>query len=125
MTIDKRTALAAHNRLIAEFGGVAGLRDEGLLESALACPENVAAYVKEAGPFRLAAALAFGIIRNHPFLDGNKRTGAVLGEMFLWLAGYVVEASEEDKYGVYAGVAASSVSEEELAAWLERRAAKR
>ena len=116
MLIDR--VLAIHSRQIAEHGGGDGVRDVGLLESALARPENVAAYEPDADIASLAAAYAFGIVKNHPFIDGNKRTGYVVMETFLIKIGYTLQASPVDKYTTFLQLAEGSLSEEELANWL-------
>ena len=116
MLIDR--VLAIHSRQIAEHGGGDGVRDVGLLESALARPENVAAYEPDADIASLAAAYAFGIVKNHPFIDGNKRTGYVVMETFLIKNGYTLQASPVDKYTTFLQLAEGSLSEEELANWL-------
>jgi death-on-curing protein len=94
--IDGGTALALHERLLALHGGAAGLRDDGLLKSALARPHHLLAYAESPNIVDLAAAYTAGIVRNHPFVDGNKRTGFVVGILFLELNGYRFRASEED-----------------------------
>ena len=116
MLIDR--VLAIHSRQIAEHGGGDGVRDVGLLESALARPENVAAYEPDADIASLAAAYAFGIVKNHPFIDGNKRTGYVVMETFLIKNGYTLQASPVDKYTTFLQLAEGSLSEEELTNWL-------
>ena len=113
--------LAIHDRQIAEHGGQAGVRDIGLLESALARPENIHVYEPEADISRLAAAYAFGIVKNHPFLDGNKRTGYVVMETFLIRNGFRLEAAVVDKYLTILSLAEGSLSEEELTVWLRER----
>lgn len=110
--------LAIHSRQIAEHGGGDGVRDVGLLESALARPENVAAYEPEADIASLAAAYAFGIVKNHPFIDGNKRTGYVVMETFLIKNGFTLNATPIDKYTTFLQLAEGSLSEVELAEWL-------
>ncbi|MBP7476713.1 MAG: type II toxin-antitoxin system death-on-curing family toxin [Pyrinomonadaceae bacterium] len=110
--------LAIHSRQIAEHGGDDGVRDVGLLESALARPQNVAAYEPAADIASLAAAYAFGIVKNHPFIDGNKRTGYVVMETFLIKNGYTLNATPADKYTTFLQLAEGSLSEEELASWL-------
>ncbi len=110
--------LAIHSRQIAEHGGGDGVRDVGLLESALARPENVAAYEPEADIASLAAAYAFGIVKNHPFIDGNKRTGYVVMETFLIKNGFTLNATPIDKYTTFLQLAEGSLSEDELAEWL-------
>ena len=119
--IEKKLALAIHQLQIAEHGGSDGMRDVGLLESALTRPRNIAAYEPDADVAQLAAAYAFGIIRNHPFIDGNKRTGYVVMETFLVLNGHNVIATEEEKYPVVIALAQGAVSEDALADWLRER----
>ena len=113
--------LAIHQRQIAEHGGTDGVRDIGLLESALARPQNVHAYEPDADIASLAAAYAFGIIKNHPFLDGNKRTGYVVMETFLVLNGRTLTASQEEKYLTFISLADGSISEDDLAAWIREK----
>lgn len=117
--IDRVTAI--HDRQIAEHGGQAGVRDIGLLESALARPQNIKVYEPDADISRLAAAYAFGIVRNHPFLDGNKRTGYVVMETFLIKNGFRLEATVVEKYITFLSLAEGNLSEEELAEWLRER----
>ena len=93
--IDGRDALTLHNRLLALHGGAEGLRDDGLLQSALARPRQLYAYADTPDIIEMAAAYTAGIVRNHPFVDGNKRTGFVIGILFLELNGYRFSASEE------------------------------
>ncbi|MEP7212853.1 MAG: type II toxin-antitoxin system death-on-curing family toxin [Acidobacteriota bacterium] len=119
--IDRDVALAYHNLQIAEHGGAAGVRDIGLLESALARPRNLHAYEPDADLASLAAAYAFGIIQNHPFVDGNKRTGYVLTESFIILNGCELRADAADKYVTIIALADGSLSEDELAQWLRER----
>lgn len=118
--IDKHETLTIHAQQIAEHGGSDGVRDEGLLESALARPQNLLAY-SEANPSlpRLAAAYGFGIVRNHPFVDGNKRTALVVSLTFLLMNGLVITAPRDDRYFIFYDLAAGKLSEEELAKWLE------
>ena len=116
--IDERTALALHNRLLVLHGGAAGVRDAGLLQSALARPRQLAAYGDAAGKIALAAALTFGIVKNHPFVDGNKRTGFVAGILFLELNGDCFSASEEDAINAILGLAAGSLDQAGYAAFL-------
>ena len=110
--------LAMHRRQIAEHGGDDGVRDIGLLESALARAQNIAAYEPEADIARLAAAYGFGIAKNHPFVDGNKRTALVATRTFLILIGFTLRATPADKYTTFLQLAEGSLSEEELANWL-------
>ncbi|MCA2723519.1 MAG: type II toxin-antitoxin system death-on-curing family toxin [Microcystis sp. M048S1] len=108
-------ALAIHHRQIAEHGGLEGIRDEGLLESALSRPQNLLAY-SESPPdmASLAAAYAYGIVKNHPFVDGNKRTAYVVTRTFLRLNGYDLQASSQEKYQIWIDLAVGKLSEEEL-----------
>lgn len=94
--INERDALMLHDRLLALHGGAAGLRDAGLLQSALARPQQVRAYADAPDIINMAAAYTVGIVRNHPFIDGNKRTGFVVGILFLELNGFRFTASEEN-----------------------------
>ncbi len=111
--------LALHNMQLAAFGGPPGIRDEGLLESALARPRHRFSYAEPALSLaRLAASYAFGIVRNHPFVDGNKRTGLVAAFVFLELNGLDVHASEEDACRVFMSLASGDLSERALSEWL-------
>ena len=110
--------LAIHEAQLAEHGGMAGIRDEGLLSSALARPQNLLAYGESPDAAALAAAYAFGIARNHPFLDGNKRTAFVVMELFLNLNGWTLEADDSDCIAVTESLAAGNVSEKAFAHWL-------
>jgi len=106
---------------LAEHGGPPGIRDLGMLESALARPKNLYAYSEtEPSLHRMAAAYAFGITANHPFVDGNKRTALIASITFLKLNGLQVTAEKADRYLTFYGLAAGTVSEEELAAWFAR-----
>lgn len=121
--ISEAAAAAIHTRLIAEHGGAEGVRDPGLLQSALARPQNILAYGETADLASLAAAYAFGIARNHPFVDGNKRTALVVMRAFLVLNGAHLEASQEEKYLVFTDLAAGGITEEQLAEWIRDRLA--
>lgn len=114
--VTKSVALAIHEAQIAEHGGTQGIRDIGLLESALARP-NLAAY-GEPDIAALAAAYGFGIARNHPLLDGNKRTSYVVTVMFLGLNGQDLEADEATRLQVWLDLAAGELTEKQLTAWL-------
>ena len=122
--IEERNALAIHDRLLALHGGATGLRDQGLLESALARPRQHHAYAGTADIVALAALYTAGIVRNHSFVDGNKRTGFVIGVLFLELHGYQFKANEEDATQAMMGLAAGTLDELAYAAWL-RASAKR
>ena len=116
--IDKPEVLVAHSRQLAEYGGSDGIRDETLLDSALAKPRNVFACADDAVTLpRLAASYAFGIVRNHAFVDGNKRTALVVSEGFLRVNGWKVVVSAEEKYLTFIRLASGSLSEKEMAAW--------
>jgi death on curing protein len=110
---------AIHSDQVREHGGQAGLRDEGLLESALARPHNVWSYDPDAGLPRLAAEYGFGLARNHAFLDGNKRTAFVAMNVFLILNGYEIEAVEAEAVDVMLRLAAGSLDLVGLVQWIE------
>lgn len=117
----EETVRAIHSRQIAEHGGTPGLRDEGLLLSALARPHNLLAYGETAPDLAaLAASYAYGIARNHPFIDGNKRVALVAARTFLLINGADLEASQEDKYVTFLRLARGDLAEEELAVWIRR-----
>ncbi len=105
-------ALAIHRRQLAEHGGIDGIRDAGLLESALARPQNLWAYSDPKPDISaLAASYSFGIIKNHPFLDGNKRTGYVVCRTLLVLNGQDIDATQEQKYEAFLSVASDEIDE--------------
>ena len=116
--INKGIVIALHDEQIAEHGGQAGLRDEGLLESALARPVNRATYGGE-GVADLAAAYGYGVALNHPFFDGNKRTALVAMELFLVLNGYELKADDASCLEILLSLAEGSLSEEGLSTWLK------
>ena len=111
--------LAIHDEQVAEHGGGAGVRDKGLLESALSRPKNLFAY-EAAGMAQLAAAYAYGICKNHPFVDGNKRTSLVVAELFLALNGRVLDATDVECVLVWQKLAAGEMDESSLAEWFAR-----
>lgn len=120
--ISKVLLLAVHDRQLAEHGGSSGIRDEGLLESALARPLQLETYGDPPPDLAsLAASLAYGIARNHPFVDGNKRTAAVACETFVILNGGSIDADDAALYPVYIGLAEGSLDEAGFADWLRRR----
>jgi death-on-curing protein len=124
--LEKALVLAIHDRQLAEHGGSAGVRDEGLLESALARPQQLHAYGDPAPDLAdLAAALAHGLARNHPFVDGNKRTAHVAYRTFLALNGAELVATDEEKYLTMLALAEGKLGEREFAAWLRGRARTR
>lgn len=117
--IEKPLALAIHDRQLAEHGGGSGVRDEALLDSALARPQQLFAYGDPPPDLAaLAASLAYGIARNHPFVDGKKRTAAVACETFIRLNSGALQADDLELYPVYLALAEGSLAEDELAAWL-------
>lgn len=115
--VDEQDCLSLHEALVARFGGLAGIRDRGLLESALHRPLNMVAY-GEADLCKLAAAYATGIVKNHPFLDGNKRTGFVTAALFLESNGLHFSAPEEEVVIQTRALAAGEIGEAEYARWL-------
>jgi death-on-curing protein len=116
--IEERDVLAIHDRLLALHGGAAEFRDRGLLESALARPRQHHAYAGKPDIVEMAALYTAGIVRNHPFVDGNKRTGFVIGVLFLELHGFDFKASEEDATQAVMALAAGTLDEASYAAWL-------
>lgn len=112
-------ARAAHAEQLAEHGGAEGVRDAGALESAMARPRNLALY-GEPDVAALAAAYAFGIARNHPFVDGNKRTAAVVSETFLALNGRYLKSSDAELVVAMLDLAAGDLTEDELADWFRQ-----
>ena len=115
--ITEQEVLAIHDRQLTEHGGPSGLRDPGLLDSALARPHQLFAY-GDPDTFDLAASYTAGIVRNHPFVDGNKRTGFVIGILFLELNGYRFTAPEADATQAVLSLAAGEMTEERFTAWL-------
>lgn len=115
--VAREAVLAVHEQMLSEFGGDSGVRDAGLLESALARPENKFGY---GAPtlFEMAAAYAYGIVRNHPFVDGNKRTGFMAAVMFLERNSCRFSAGEADAVVRTLGLAAGELTESDYAAWL-------
>ncbi len=113
----ERTVFAAHDRLLAAHGGATGLRDAGLLESALARPRQHYAY---GSPYliELAALYTAGLVRNHPFVDGNKRTGFAIGVAFFELNGFAFQANEEDATRAVLALAAGDLDEAGYAEWM-------
>ena len=111
-----------HSLQLAEHGGSAGIRDEMMLDSALAKPLNVFAYADQPDIFRLAASYAFGIARNHAFVDGNKRTALVVSLTFLERNGWDIVAPKENVYFTFLHLADGSLSEDELTTWFTKHA---
>jgi death on curing protein len=116
--VDKNIVLAIHDEQIAEHGGETGMRDEGLLISALARPLDKANY-EDANVISLAAAYGYGIARNHPFLDGNKRTAFVTMELFLILNDWELKADDGPCLEIFISLADGSLSEKDLTKWLK------
>ena len=116
--VRKEVVLASHEEMLFEHGGTAGIRDEGLLDSALARPLNLQRYGKPS-LFELAAAYAYGIAKNHPFIDGNKRAAFLTTYIFLQINGYELSASEADATVQTLALAAGEVSEKDYAQWLK------
>jgi death-on-curing protein len=116
--LDKNVILSIHNKLAAEFGGKLGLKDPALLEAALKRPVNKFHY-ENASITMLAASYAFGLIKNHPFIDGNKRIGLVAMELFLIINDIQIQATQVEKYTMVMNVASGVLSEEEVAMWIK------
>ena len=114
----RETVLTLHEQSLAQFGGLAGIRDEGLLDSALGRPQNLFAYGKPT-LFALAASYAFGLAKNHPFIDGNKRTAFVTAVLFLELNGLRFSAEEADAAVRTLALAAGEMTEAKYEAWLK------
>jgi death-on-curing protein len=115
--IDRRALLLLHGESLVLHGGATGMRDEGLLDSALARPENLAAY-GQPDVFDCAAAYAFGLAKNHPFIDGNKRAAFLGAGMFLRLNGFRLTATQQDATLTMLALAASDITEAAYADWL-------
>jgi death on curing protein len=123
--IETRDVLAIHDRLLALHGGAVGLRDRGLLESALARPRQHHAYADSPDIVEMAALYTAGVVRNHPFVDGNKRTGFVVGVLFLELNGFHFKASEADSTGAVMSLAAGTMDEAGYGGWLRENARRK
>jgi len=121
--INREDCVAIHEMMLAQHGGLDGIRDEGLLESALYRPQQLFAYEKPTLP-TLAAAYTKGIVQNHPFNDGNKRTGFMIGAVFLESNDLAFSASEEEVVTFTVGLASKAVSEKSYAEWLARNSSK-
>ena len=120
----EKLVLALHAETLQQFGGTTGLRDEGRLESALSRPQNRYAFA-DPSLFELAAAYCHGIVRNHPFVDGNKRTDLLAARVFLFRNGYQLDPDEAEMVRVVERVAAGEGGEEELAQWIEQNSDSR
>ena len=122
--ISRQALLLLHEESLAAHGGAAGLRDEGLLESALARPHNLLAH-GQPDACALAAAYGFGLARNHPFVDGNKRAAFLATGLFLGLNGLRLTATQVDATLTMVALAAGEVSQDEFAGWLRRQSVPR
>ena len=111
---------AIHSQAVAEFGGSHGVRDMGLLESALDRPRNLYAYGDDPTLFDLAAAYCTGIVKNHPFIDGKKRTGDLSARAFLFRNGYLFEPDEADEVNTIVALAAGEIEEDTLVRWISK-----
>jgi death on curing protein len=123
--ISKKALVLLHEESLAEFGGARGMRDTGLLESALARPKNIHAYNPAATVPELAASYGYGIARNHAFVDGNKRAAFLSIGLFLASNGYRLTASPVDAIEAMLGVAAGTMSEQELSVWIGKNVKKK
>jgi death-on-curing protein len=117
-------ATAIHDEAIYEFGGLPGVRDRGLLESGLDRPRNLLAYEPQSSTFKLAAALCFGIAKNHAFNDGNKRTALLATRAFLFLNGHALEPRQDDEVATLVAVADGSLDEARLEIWLAQNSTR-
>jgi death-on-curing protein len=118
--LTKRMVLAIHDEAVEMFGGTAGIRDDGLLESAMSRPQNRFAYEDAATLFDFAASLCHGICKNHPFLDGNKRTALLSARAFLFLNGHAFEPNEVDEVENMVAVASGAMDEAGIAGWFKQ-----
>jgi death-on-curing protein len=123
--LDQRALVLLHAESLAEHGGLWGLRDEAALQSAMARPRNVHAYEPSADAARLAAAYGSGIVRGHPFSDGNKRAGFLAIGLFLELNGFDLEVEDADAVRTILDLAAGNLSEKALAEWIRARMKRR
>jgi death-on-curing protein len=123
--IDKEALILLHAESLAEHGGLEGLRDEGLFDSALARPLNIHAYEEMTDIARLAAAYGFGIAKNHPFVDGNKRAAFLAVGLFLGLNGQRLAADKADATRAMLAVAAGELSESDFAEWIKAHMKRR
>lgn len=119
----ERTTVQLHLMLLMEHGGASGVRDMALLSSAIARPKNQFSYKPGISIFDLAAAYSFGIAKNHPFVDGNKRTAFVAGALFLEINGYEMTASEADVVVTFQALAEGAIKEKKLAQWFMKNSA--
>lgn len=120
-----KAVLAIHEEVIVRYGGVSGLRDDGLLESGVARPQNLAAYEQKISVASLSAAYAWGLLRNHPFVDGNKRTALAAMVVFLELNGWELGCSEAEETGMVLRAAAGEITERAWTEWVRRSTKKK
>jgi death-on-curing protein len=120
-----KAVLAIHEELIVRYGGVSGLRDDGLLESAVARPQNLVAYGQKISVPSLSAAYAWGLLRNHPFVDGNKRTALAAMVVFLELNGWELGCSEAEETAMVLRAAAGEITERAWTEWVRRSTKKK
>jgi len=118
--LSRRVLFLSHEEILAEHGGLAGLRDAGLLDSALARPRNLFAYNKDCDLAELAAAYASGVSQNHPFRDGNKRMALLTIGLFLGLNGFELVAGQVEAIRTFFALANGKLSEKELVAWIRQ-----
>jgi death-on-curing protein len=111
---------SVHSMLLAEYGGGSGIRDKALLDSALARAQQKFSYDSDVSIFDLAAAYSFGIAKNHPFIDGNKRTAFTIGTLFLEINGFKLNATEVDATITFENLATDIINENELSSWFKR-----
>ncbi len=123
--IDPKALRMLHEESLAEHGGGRGIRDEGLFESAFMRPQNLALYNDKADISDLAASYAYGLAKNHPFVDGNKRAAFLSVGMFLGINGYRLTATTVDSIQAVLGLASGEISEEAFAAWIRTNIKKR
>lgn len=116
--VSEKLVTTVHEMLLAEHGGLSGIRDEGLLQSALNKPQQLFRYQPESTLFDLATAYSFGLAKNHPFVDGNKRIAFTIATVFLELNGIIFDAPEAEVVVFFEGLAGGKISEETLAQWL-------
>jgi len=114
-----QVVLSVHKMLLSEHGGSTGLRDEALLDSALARPKQRFAYEPESSIFVLAASYSYGLAKNHPFTDGNKRIAFTVAAIFMELNGYIFNAPESEVVVFFENLASSGITENELATWYQ------
>lgn len=119
--VAEQTVLNYHREQLAEHGGGDGVRDMGLLQSALARPQNYFHYNQITSLARLAACYSYGIAKNHAFVDGNKRTAYVVMRAFLIMNGFDIKATKEEKYLTVYALAAGDLTEDQLADWIESK----